>query len=81
MKVKVNYYGHFRELLGIGEEVLEVGGKVTVGELLKLVLKRHPELEKRNGSIFVSVNHRSADSEKFIKEGDQVSIFPPVGGG
>ena len=81
MKVKVNYYGLFREVLHISEEVLDVEGEMRVRDMIDLILRRHPELEKHKGSIFVSVNHRSADSEKFIKEGDEVSIFPPVGGG
>lgn len=81
MRVKVHYYGLFRDLTGREAEEIVLRDGATAGHLIEEVLSLHPELKKYKGSIFISVNHESVSAEKVIKENDHISIFPPVGGG
>lgn len=81
MKVKVYYYALFRDITGVEVEELELKEGATAGDVLEAVLSLHPELRRYRNSIFISVNHESASTEKVINEGDHISIFPPVGGG
>ncbi len=81
MKVKVHYYGLFRDLIGRESEEVVLRDGATAGHIIEGVLSLHPELEGYKESIFISVNHESATTEKVIKESDHISIFPPVGGG
>lgn len=81
MRVKVHYYGLFRELTGREVEEVQLREGAKAGDLIEEVLSLHPELERYRENIFISVNHESASTEKVIKESDHISMFPPVGGG
>jgi MoaD family protein len=78
MQITVNFYSYFRDLTGAGEAV-ESGS--TIAELLKQLFARFPKLEAMQNSMLVAVGLEYAGRDYELKEGDQVSLFPPVQGG
>ena len=95
VKVSVRLFTTLRELAGRGEEILEFTQKrVTVKEVLGELVKRHGKAFKDclyNGRgevqeyLQLLVNGKSVslleELETRLREGDEVAIVPPVGGG
>lgn len=88
MKVRVGIFASLREKLGWSMREVEVEGPVSLDELLDKI----PELKKtvcRGGELdrdFIvlinGVNVRFLGELKaIVRPGDEVSIFPPGGGG
>ena len=95
MKVSVRLFTTLRELAGKGKETLEFSAEVVaVKMVLEELAKQHGqafreylfnEKGKVREHLQLLVNGRSVDFleelETRLKEGDQVAIVPPVGGG
>ncbi len=89
-KVKVKLYATLKEI--IGKDTIFVEAK-TVREAIDNLIKLYPELSnviiENNGNLkddyIYLVNGRNIvflqNEETPLKEGDKVTIFPPVGGG
>ena len=80
MRIKVTYYGQFRDITGLREENLEAEDGVTVIELRDQVKERYPRIAKKR-EILVAINNSFASLETVIKQDDKVAFFPPVSGG
>ncbi len=63
----------------VGEDVIKmfVPPGTTAGDLLSFVKKTFPGM----GDMLISVNREYADEKKELLDGDEVALFPPVGGG
>jgi len=94
IRVKVRFFTSLREIVGKREEQIEFSKAVTVKELLKHLLQKHGERfrdyvydEKGEvrGHLQFLVNGTSTTTlqgfKTKLKEGDQIAILPPVGGG
>jgi len=80
VRIKVTYYGQFRDITGLNEEEIEVKVGVTVVELRDQVREKYPRIaEKRE--ILVAINNSFAPLETVVKQDDKVAFFPPVSGG
>ncbi len=89
-KVKVKLYATLKEI--IGKDTIFVEAK-TVREAIDNLIKLYPELsnviiennENLKDDYIYLVNGRNIvflqNEETPLKEGDKVTIFPPVGGG
>jgi len=67
---------HYRPGLGIGQAFpVELPGGATVGDLVKQL--ELPETEIK--LVFVNALYRELDH--VLADGDELGIFPPVGGG
>jgi molybdopterin synthase sulfur carrier subunit len=80
MRIKVTYYGQFRDITGLSEEEIEAKDGVTVVELRDQVREKHPRIAAKR-EILVAINNSFAPLETVIKQDDQVAFFPPVSGG
>ncbi len=78
MKIRIKAYGIAREIMGSSVE-LEFSG-VTVLDLRKALLDKHPELVGLS-SLLVAVNQNYAADGARLGENDEVVIIPPVSGG
>ena len=90
VKVKVKLYATLKEILGKDTVFVEAG---NVRELIHSLVKEYPVLKKeivnKNLSLkddyIYLVNGRNIvflqNEQTPLKEGDKVTIFPPVGGG
>ena len=81
MHVTVCFYSWFKELTGCAqlEEILPPGSTVEV--LLARMIARFPKLAGLQRSILVAVGLDYQGRDCILKEGDEVSLFPPVQGG
>jgi molybdopterin synthase sulfur carrier subunit len=94
IKVKVKFFTTLREIVGKKEEQIELSRSVTMEALLRQVSKTYgkefqdylyDELGNLRGHLHFLVNGKSITALQGLKtklrEGDQVAILPPVGGG
>jgi len=94
IKVQVKFFTTLREIVGKKEEQIELSRSVTVEALLRQVSKTYgkefqdylyDELGNLRGHLHFLVNGKSITALQGLKtqlrEGDQVAILPPVGGG
>jgi molybdopterin synthase sulfur carrier subunit len=81
MTIRVQYWSYFKDLTGhaVTTEELPEGG--TVEDLLKLLHARHPKLAALQHSTLVAVGVDYQGRSHVLREGDEVSLFPPVQGG
>jgi len=80
MRVRIRYFGQFKDLTGLEEESLELPEGCTVAEARELVKQRHPPLASKE-QILVALNGSFGDLGDEVREGDELAFFPPVSGG
>ncbi len=94
MRVKVKYFTVLREITKKREEEIELPEAATVEGLLNLLSERHGrkfteyvygEVERARSHLQFLVNGRNTTTmqgfKTKLKNGDEVAILPPVGGG
>lgn len=82
MKINVLYFAQLKAALGgTGGESIDLQPGATVGDLVKEVTRRHPEVEGFHGSLLLAHNQQWTTPTTPLKEGDEVALMPPVSGG
>ncbi|MDI3296256.1 MULTISPECIES: molybdopterin converting factor subunit 1 [Janthinobacterium] len=84
MKINLRFFASVRELVGTGQEVLEVAAPLTVGEVRTLLIARGGNWEyalAQGRALRMAHNQVMCDADTVIGEGDEVAFFPPVTGG
>jgi molybdopterin converting factor small subunit len=81
MQVAVHFYSYFKELTGCAEttETLPEGG--TIEALMEQLIARFPKLGAMRNSTLIAVGVEYQGRGYVLKEGEEVSLFPPVQGG
>ncbi len=81
MTVRVLFYSYFKDLTGCGQtdEVIQPGS--TLGELHHQLMARFPKLRAMEKSSLIAVGVEYQPRTYVLREGDEVSLFPPVQGG
>jgi molybdopterin converting factor small subunit len=81
MKVTVTFYSYFKDLTGCGqaEESVPEGG--TLDDLFQRLAARFPKLAAMEKSTLMAVDVDYQPRSYVLKDGDEVSLFPPVQGG
>jgi len=81
MRVSVCFYSYFKDLVGCERtsETIDEGG--TLADLLKIIFRRFPKLKAMEKSMLVAVGVDYQLRNYVLKDGDEVSLFPPVQGG
>ena len=81
MRVNVAFYSYFKDLtgcVGFAETLPECS---TLDDLVKRVTARFPKLAGLRKSMLVAVGLEYQGSGYKLKDGDEISFFPPVQGG
>jgi molybdopterin converting factor small subunit len=81
MRVTVSFYSYFKDLTGcaqVTEDLIEGG---TLDALFKQLAVRFPKLAAMRKSTLMAVGVDYQDGNHALKQGDEVSLFPPVQGG
>ena len=81
MEVKVQFYSYFKDLTGCTELLEPIRPDQTLGELLNDLGRRFPKLGAMRKSMLAAVGVDYQTGDYKLKEGDEVSLFPPVQGG
>jgi MoaD family protein len=81
MNVSVQFFSYFKDLTGCAQFVATVAPGATIGDLLDVIYTQFPKLEPMRKSTLVAVGVEYQDRSYVLKEGDEVSLFPPVQGG
>jgi MoaD family protein len=81
MRVSVHFYSYFKDLTGCAQANETAGDGSTLADLLKKLFQRFPELAAMERSMLVAVGVDYQPRNYVLKDGDEVSLFPPVQGG
>ena len=81
MRVSVHFYSYFKDLAGCAETTEVIAENNTLAELLKKVFQRFPKLAAMERAMLVAVGVDYQPRNYVLKDGDEVSLFPPVQGG
>ncbi|HEY0551487.1 MAG TPA: MoaD/ThiS family protein [Verrucomicrobiae bacterium] len=81
MSVTVHFYSYFKELTGCAQAVEEVAPGSTIAELQQKLFARFPKLVAMEKSTLIAVGVDYQTKTYALKDGDEVSLFPPVQGG
>lgn len=81
MQVRVTFYSYFKELAGCAETTEIMPAASTLGALHDQLMARFPKLAAMKKSTLLAVGVDYQTRDYVLKEGDEVSLFPPVQGG
>ncbi|HEY5893862.1 MAG TPA: MoaD/ThiS family protein [Chthoniobacterales bacterium] len=81
MKICIQFFSRLKEI-AVAEPIeksVPVGS--TVGDLLEELDAEFPRLAEWEGKLLIAVGMEFATRQQVLKEGDLVSLMPPVQGG
>jgi molybdopterin converting factor small subunit len=81
MQVTVHFYSYIKDLTGCARVTETVAGGSTIADLLERLIGRFPRLGGVQKSTLIAVGVDYQRRNYVLKEGDEVSLFPPVQGG
>ena len=81
MTVTVHFYSYLKTLTGCDQTAENVAPGTTVRELHQQVMARFPKLGAMEKSTLIAIGVDYQPRTYVLKEGDEVSFFPPVQGG
>ena len=81
MHISVHFYSYFKEWTGCAVVTESIAEGTTLGELQDLMAGRFPKLGSMQRSMLMAVGVEYQSRTYRLREGDEVSFFPPVQGG
>lgn len=92
MKILIEFYLPFREIIGVKKIELEIEEKITITlrELLKKIITRYPALLKLFSTNNIEIIYQNITvlksgnlllPEAVLTDGDIIKIFSPMSGG
>lgn len=81
MTVTISFYSYFKDLAGTARTTEELPSGTTLAELYSRLAQKFPRLQPMQKSTLMAVGVDYQDRHYVLREGDEVSLFPPVQGG
>jgi MoaE-MoaD fusion protein len=81
MRVTVRLFAALREAAGQAVVEVDLSDGATPTDVWAALVRRHPALASRRGSLAAAVNRSYAAFDVPLAEGDEVAFIPPVSGG
>ncbi len=81
VKITVKLFASVRQRLGRSTLEMELPAGATVADVQERLQAEYPQLGLDSGGVFIAVNLRYAQPDRVLREGDEVALMPPVGGG
>ena len=78
MKVLVRLIGRYKTITGKDEFEIEIRSGNTIWHVVDAFIEKYPEITKDKKFIIVSLNNILTNLDAQIKDGDAVTIAPPV---
>lgn len=91
--MRIRVYATLRDLIGAREITLDLDGETPIRQVLQRLTEAYPALGEKfwdaqgnpTGFVRVLVNGRLLEyldgMDTLVKDTDEISLFPPVGGG
>ena len=80
-RVTVSFYSYFKDLTGCARTTEELSDGSTLGDLFRALVVRFPKLGAMGKATLMAVGVDYQNHTYVLREGDEVSLFPPVQGG
>jgi molybdopterin converting factor small subunit len=77
----VHFYSWFKDMTHCPQTVVSLNSNSTVADLKTAVFDQFPKLSACEKSMLVAVGVDYQTADYILREGDEVSLFPPVQGG
>mgnify|MGYP003337318837 FL=1 len=81
MTIQVQFWSYFKELAGCAQASEDMPAGSTLGDLVARLHLRFPQLVAMQNSTLIAVGVEYQGRDYALKDGDEVSLFPPVQGG
>ena len=81
MTITVLAFARLRELLGFGERRLELPAGATLDTVWSRMVQDMPAIATLRASTRFARNGAVATGSTPLREGDEIALMPPVGGG
>ena len=81
MRVMVCFYSYFKDLTGCAATTQELPEGSTLDSLFNQLTARFPKLAAMQKATLMAVGVEYQNHSYVLREGDEVSLFPPVQGG
>lgn len=81
VRVALVYLGQAREVAGTKEEELVLQAPAKIEQAVSQAINVHPKLSELKETIKLLINGQWAAQNAELKDGDRVTLLPPVGGG
>lgn len=81
MQVRVLAFARLRELLGFGERRLDVADGATLDDVWARLAHDAHAIDGLRDSTRFARNGALAPGSTALREGDEIALLPPVGGG
>jgi molybdopterin converting factor small subunit len=81
MLVSALFHSYFKDLAGCAETTETLADGATVADLLARLAERFPKLAAMQASTLIAVGVEYQGRNCVLRDGDEVSLFPPVQGG
>ena len=81
MNIEVQFFSYFKDLAGRERFAAKVSPGATIADLMPVIYQQFPKLEPMRKSTLIAVGLDYENGSYVLKEGDEVSLFPPVQGG
>ena len=81
MEISVHFYSYFKDLTGCTQTTETLPAGSTLGSLYDKLALTFPKLGAMKKSTLIAVGVDYQPRDYMLKEGDEVSLFPPVQGG
>lgn len=81
MRVTVQFFSFLRQLAGCNELPLELPAPATVADVLAELHRRFPRLREAEKTTLMAVGVEFADRATVLRDGDMLSLMPPLQGG
>jgi molybdopterin converting factor small subunit len=81
MEVTIHFYSYFKDLTGCSDCRQTAPEGQTLGQLLDEISRQFPKLAAMRKSMLAAVGVDYQTRDYRLRDGDEVSLFPPVQGG
>ena len=81
MQITIRFHSYFKDLAGRAETTESLSDGSTLGELCQKLIGRYPRLAAMQRSTLMAVGVDYQGRDYVLRDGDEVSLFPPVQGG
>ena len=79
LNINIKYFGMLEEAVKADSEIIKVNNSVTVEELKRVILEKHPKLKKMD--FQVARNLSIAAGDEIVNDNDELALLPPFAGG